>query len=649
MNGNFPNDVGRLGPELLSNLSAWNGTSERDKSLRDFVRGNTGLDPASLAWCAAFINAGLEDLGVAGTNSFLAKSFATFGQPTNSPKPGDIVVFEPLTRGATGHVGLYGGKNPDGSISVFGGNQSNKAQWSNFSPDQVVSYRELGTPEYSAFGYSYNTPAEVQASNRNMQAQRDVFRGPSDFGAPVWDGMIDNTTLAAPVGAVSFGGNLPDVATAPGPDLGANLSSAVPSSDWSPNAPGAYDFSGMSAAPMAGLGTFGAGITPDVGSTAFSSRDMGSMGVNPGFGAGITPGTSPSVDLGYNPSRDMGSLGTWGGFSAGIDTSPRNSTLDAALSPSPIGPAQSFGSFSPSFSETTSFAKDAVPGSIGWGNRSAEKDTSPASYALGPNLGANLSSMVPSSDWNAPAKPNTAAATQTPELPGFVLPPEVTPPTTATTVAKAAPTQAPAIAAPQPVRSVNAPSQASSQSPQATQAAQAPSPMTPEAFLGSVMQGGSPAVAGMDNYGLGALAREGGIMAQPAMLGLENAYAAANGMQGTKGLFDGLFGGSWGISTPSWDNVFSGQNVGRVGGGILGGVVGGVPGAVLGGVLGNYVGGMFGGNGGISDGLGAVRDAQTGAVLGAFDPSDPAHNGYAGWGDSWGGGLGNTPGAGGLY
>jgi len=131
---------------------------------------------------------------------------------------------------------------------------------------------------------------------------------------------------------------------------------------------------------------------------------------------------------------------------------------------------------------------------------------------------------------------------------------------------------------------------------------------SPDSFLGSVMNGNMSGIGGlntalgMDFSGMAQRAVAGDQYAQPAMLGLERAYAQATGQPGPKGLFDGLFGG-WGGSPTN-------------------------------------------------DGLGAVRDQATGAILGNFDPSDPQRGGFfgglfGGGGDY--GGLGTTPGAGGLY
>lgn len=100
------------------------------------------LSAKDTAWCAAFANAAIMQAGGQGTNSNLASSFMGWGQGTNAPKIGDIVVLKPQSRGASGHVGFVAGFG-DGSVQVFGGNQSNGANTKSFGLDQVRGYRTM--------------------------------------------------------------------------------------------------------------------------------------------------------------------------------------------------------------------------------------------------------------------------------------------------------------------------------------------------------------------------------------------------------------------------------------------------------------------------------------------------------------------------
>ncbi|MET0643126.1 MAG: TIGR02594 family protein [Candidatus Binatia bacterium] len=131
-------------------------------ALTDYLKtGGVNLDPQKLAWCAAFVNSTMQQSGMQGTGSNMAKSFMNWGQATNEPKEGDIAVFhrgDP--KAPTGHVGFFKGVNPDGSIQILGGNQGGAAEQgggvtlTSMPASSLVGYRTAGAPAAPA------TPAE---------------------------------------------------------------------------------------------------------------------------------------------------------------------------------------------------------------------------------------------------------------------------------------------------------------------------------------------------------------------------------------------------------------------------------------------------------------------------------------------------------
>ncbi len=124
------------------------GLNETDKAaaLNDYLQtGGQNLDPATTAWCAAFVNATLQQSGGQGTNSLAARSFLDWGQAVDQPQPGDIAVFsrgDP--NGWQGHVGFFQGYNPDGTINVLGGNQGDAVSVAAYSPDRLLGFRRDG-------------------------------------------------------------------------------------------------------------------------------------------------------------------------------------------------------------------------------------------------------------------------------------------------------------------------------------------------------------------------------------------------------------------------------------------------------------------------------------------------------------------------
>jgi uncharacterized protein (TIGR02594 family) len=116
-------------------------------ALQDYLTtGGQNLDPATTAWCAAFVNSALAQSGQRTTGSNLARSFQNWGVPfSGDPQPGDIAIF---SRGdpqsGQGHVGFYQGTDPKtGTINLLGGNQGRQGEVSiaGYNPGQLLGYR----------------------------------------------------------------------------------------------------------------------------------------------------------------------------------------------------------------------------------------------------------------------------------------------------------------------------------------------------------------------------------------------------------------------------------------------------------------------------------------------------------------------------
>lgn len=94
----------------------------------------TGVDPVRTEWCAAFVNAVLNESGIAGSesvsnNPLLARSFLDWGIRVNEPLPGDLVIFPRGNQGWQGHVGFYINTvevNGAEYYQILGGNQNSR-------------------------------------------------------------------------------------------------------------------------------------------------------------------------------------------------------------------------------------------------------------------------------------------------------------------------------------------------------------------------------------------------------------------------------------------------------------------------------------------------------------------------------------------
>lgn len=103
---------------------------------KDIKRG--GIKDDETPWCAAFVGAMLERVGIRSSRFESAKSYLQWGETLKEPILGCIVVF---SRSGGGHVGFVVGKDSKGNLLVLGGNQSDQVNIRAFSRERVVGYR----------------------------------------------------------------------------------------------------------------------------------------------------------------------------------------------------------------------------------------------------------------------------------------------------------------------------------------------------------------------------------------------------------------------------------------------------------------------------------------------------------------------------
>lgn len=103
---------------------------------KDIKRG--GIKDDETAWCAAFVGAMLERVGIRSTRFESAKSYLDWGELLANPVPGCIVVF---TRQGGGHVGFAIGRDKYGDLLVLGGNQGDGVNVRAFQVSRVSGYR----------------------------------------------------------------------------------------------------------------------------------------------------------------------------------------------------------------------------------------------------------------------------------------------------------------------------------------------------------------------------------------------------------------------------------------------------------------------------------------------------------------------------
>jgi uncharacterized protein (TIGR02594 family) len=99
-----------------------------------------GTNPTSrrTLWCARFMNFVLKRVGLSGTSSDLAQSFASYGHRLSSPKVGAIAVMH-RGRGG-GHVGVVSGFDRSGNPIIISGNYSHRVAEAVYSRGRIYAY-----------------------------------------------------------------------------------------------------------------------------------------------------------------------------------------------------------------------------------------------------------------------------------------------------------------------------------------------------------------------------------------------------------------------------------------------------------------------------------------------------------------------------
>lgn len=103
----------------------------------------SGIKEDKTSWCAGYVGAMLERVGIIGSRSVskvpeAAKSYLDWGIALKEPHYGCVVVFD---RAGGGHVGFCVGKTADDKLLILGGNQSDAVNIKSFPLTRVVGYR----------------------------------------------------------------------------------------------------------------------------------------------------------------------------------------------------------------------------------------------------------------------------------------------------------------------------------------------------------------------------------------------------------------------------------------------------------------------------------------------------------------------------
>jgi uncharacterized protein (TIGR02594 family) len=105
-----------------------------------------GIDPTRIEWCAAFINSVLKENNITGSKSLTARSFLKWGEKTNNPQIGDILVFVRGDSEWQGHAGFYLDTVKYSNKTyymILGGNQNDKVSIIYYPKSLLLEARKI--------------------------------------------------------------------------------------------------------------------------------------------------------------------------------------------------------------------------------------------------------------------------------------------------------------------------------------------------------------------------------------------------------------------------------------------------------------------------------------------------------------------------
>jgi len=132
--------------DIIVSAYAYHGLSETTH--RSELRELIGVDPVQTEWCAAYVNAILQQNDIEGSDSvseypLTARSFLAWGTPVKEPKSGDVVIF-PRGEPWQGHVGFYVRTaifNGEKHYVILGGNQDNSVSLEYYPASKAIGIR----------------------------------------------------------------------------------------------------------------------------------------------------------------------------------------------------------------------------------------------------------------------------------------------------------------------------------------------------------------------------------------------------------------------------------------------------------------------------------------------------------------------------
>lgn len=187
------------GPEdfrTVAGTLAFPGKAKDDVALAGFVKNAAGpsVDPSLKPWLATLATRVLRAAAPAGTAieaaTLASKAFLRFGLPTETPRPGDLVVLGTAQQAGTtsgtrnsnnnnnedkGHIGFFRGYDADGNILVLGPDprRAGETALTAHAANQVIGFRTSGIVDEKTMNLPNFNPDGLAAIDEGLNGITD--------------------------------------------------------------------------------------------------------------------------------------------------------------------------------------------------------------------------------------------------------------------------------------------------------------------------------------------------------------------------------------------------------------------------------------------------------------------------------------------
>jgi uncharacterized protein (TIGR02594 family) len=100
-----------------------------------------GIRDDETPYCAAFVGAMLEDVGLLSSRSGAARSYLGWGVSLGAPAVGAIAVLSRPPSPTGGHTGFVVGVDEFGRVMILGANQDNEVNIKPFDRGRILAYK----------------------------------------------------------------------------------------------------------------------------------------------------------------------------------------------------------------------------------------------------------------------------------------------------------------------------------------------------------------------------------------------------------------------------------------------------------------------------------------------------------------------------